>query len=183
MRESQRLFLQVLMSKQFLSEKETKDIYKKACAEFGGTINMAFYTNTFPHGNRYISRNNPLGVFLFLDDSPPENFAGFLEAINKNLGAFDMEIRRGVSEDDGTVYFGLVSTGFIPCSRCIQANENIQPIRIEFHRPSHPLVSTSLTPPIHCSCSKSLSEVNKNAICSFNISIIETSSCRTCMQR
>ncbi|KAK2562242.1 Non-structural maintenance of chromosomes element 1-like protein [Acropora cervicornis] len=69
MRQSQRLFLQTLMSKQFLSEKETKDVYKKACAEFG-------------------------------DDSPPENFAGFLDAINKNLRAFDMEIRRGVSEDD-----------------------------------------------------------------------------------
>lgn len=68
-----------LMSKQFLSEKETKDVYKKACAEFG-------------------------------DDSPPENFAGFLDAINKNLRAFDMEIRRGVSEDDGNIHFGLVNT-------------------------------------------------------------------------
>lgn len=112
MRQSQRLFLQTLMSKQFLSEKETKDVYKKACAEFGGTINMAFGTNTFPPFYWHISLNNPLDVFLFLDDSPPENFAGFLDAINKNLRAFDMEIRRGVSEDDGNIHFGLVRTSF-----------------------------------------------------------------------
>ena len=100
------------MSKQFLSEKETKDVYKKACAEFGGTINMGFGTNTFPPFYCHISLNNPLDVFLFLDDSPPENFAGFLDAINKNLRAFDMEIRRGVSEDDGNIHFGLVRTSF-----------------------------------------------------------------------
>ncbi|CAH3015839.1 unnamed protein product [Porites evermanni] len=35
MRESQRLFLRSLMSKQFLSEKETRNIYRKACNAFG----------------------------------------------------------------------------------------------------------------------------------------------------
>ena len=46
--------------------------------------------------------------FEFPDDSPPENFAKFLDAINKSLGPLDMEIRRGISEDDGAVYYGLV---------------------------------------------------------------------------
>ena len=36
MRDSQRLFLRSLMSKQFLSEKETKTLYQKACGVFGG---------------------------------------------------------------------------------------------------------------------------------------------------
>ena len=45
----------------------------------------------------------------FSDDSPPENFTNFLDAINKSLGPLDMEIRRGISEDDGTVHYGLVS--------------------------------------------------------------------------
>jgi len=36
MRDSQRLFLRSLMSKQFLSEKETKNVYQKACSAFGG---------------------------------------------------------------------------------------------------------------------------------------------------
>lgn len=36
MRESQRLFLRSLMSKQFLSEKETRNMYRKACNAFGG---------------------------------------------------------------------------------------------------------------------------------------------------
>lgn len=35
MRESQRLFLRSLMSKQFLSEKETRNMYRKACNAFG----------------------------------------------------------------------------------------------------------------------------------------------------
>ena len=36
MRDSQRLFLRSLMFKQFLSEKETKTLYQKACGVFGG---------------------------------------------------------------------------------------------------------------------------------------------------
>ena len=36
MRDSQRLFLRSLMSKQFLSEKETKTLYQKACGVYGG---------------------------------------------------------------------------------------------------------------------------------------------------
>lgn len=79
MRESQHLFLQTFMSKQFLTDKETIDIYNKACTAFG-------------------------------DDSPAENFANFLDVINKSVGPFDMEIRRGISEDDGVVHFGLVNT-------------------------------------------------------------------------
>lgn len=78
MRESQRLFLRSLMSKQFLSEKETRNIYQKACSAFG-------------------------------DESPPENFGNFLDAINKNLRTLDMEIRHGISEDDGAVHYGLVN--------------------------------------------------------------------------
>ena len=73
---------------------------------------MAFGTKTLPPFYWHISLNNPLDFFLFLDDSPPENFADFLDAINKNLRAFDMEIRRGVSEDDGNIHFGLVRTSF-----------------------------------------------------------------------
>ncbi|KAJ7373855.1 Non-structural maintenance of chromosomes element 1 [Desmophyllum pertusum] len=63
MRDSQRLFLRSLMSKQFLSEKETKAVYQKACGVFG-------------------------------DESPPENFNTFVEAINKNIKPLFLEIRR-----------------------------------------------------------------------------------------
>lgn len=45
---------------------------------------------------------------LILDESPPENFEAFLETVNKNLKPFYMEIRRGISEEDGAVHYGLV---------------------------------------------------------------------------
>ncbi|XP_020613730.1 non-structural maintenance of chromosomes element 1 homolog [Orbicella faveolata] len=79
MRDSHRLFLRSLMSKQFLSEKETKALYQKACRVFG-------------------------------DDSSPENFETFLETVNRNLKPLYMEIRRGVSEEDGSNNYGLVNT-------------------------------------------------------------------------
>lgn len=67
------------MSKQFLSEKETKTLYQKSYSAFG-------------------------------DESLPEEFEAFLATVNKNLKPFFMEIRRGVSEEDGAVHFGLVNT-------------------------------------------------------------------------
>lgn len=42
------------------------------------------------------------------DESPPENFTNFLDGINKSLRPLDMEIRHGISEDDGAVHYGLV---------------------------------------------------------------------------
>ncbi|KAL9980855.1 hypothetical protein ACROYT_G009494 [Oculina patagonica] len=79
MRDSQRLFLRSLMSKQFLSENETKTLYQKACGVYG-------------------------------DESPPEDFDTFLETVNKNLRSLFMEIRHGISEEDGSKNYGLVNT-------------------------------------------------------------------------
>ena len=45
MRESQHLFLQTFMSKQFLTDKETIDIYNKACTAFGGTKTLSRQTH------------------------------------------------------------------------------------------------------------------------------------------
>ena len=47
---------------------------------------------------------------FFSDDSAPENFVNFVEAVNKNLRSLDMEIRQGISEDSGAVHYGLVRT-------------------------------------------------------------------------
>ena len=46
MRDSHRLFLKSLMSKQFLSEKETKTLYQKSYSAFGGKkkVSVAFPT-------------------------------------------------------------------------------------------------------------------------------------------
>lgn len=51
-----------------------------------------------------------LSVFLNIisDDSPPENFETFLETVNKNLRPLYMEIRHGISEEDGSKNYGLV---------------------------------------------------------------------------
>lgn len=67
------------MSKQFLSETETKTLCLKCCSASE-------------------------------DESLAEDFEAFLETVNKNLKLFFMEIRRGVSEEDGAVHFGLVNT-------------------------------------------------------------------------
>ena len=45
---------------------------------------------------------------IISDDSSPENFETFLETVNKNLKPLYMEIRRGVSEEDGSNNYGLV---------------------------------------------------------------------------
>jgi len=45
MRDSHRLFLRSLMSKQFLSEKETKALYQKACRVFGGKSKRLYVTS------------------------------------------------------------------------------------------------------------------------------------------
>ena len=45
---------------------------------------------------------------MISDGSLPEDFEAFLATVNKNLKPFFMEIRRGVSEEDGAVHFGLV---------------------------------------------------------------------------
>lgn len=117
MRDSQRLFLRSLMSKQFLSEKETKAVYQKACGVFGGKLKPFLYAlSNFPNPgfqNMMTARQLSLSGFLnfvdiISDESPPENFNTFVEAINKNIKPLFLEIRRGISEEDGTVHFGLV---------------------------------------------------------------------------
>ena len=54
---------------------------------------------------------------IISDDGSPENFETFLETVNKNLKPLYMEIRHGVSEEDGSRNYGLVwkiwSAGFI----------------------------------------------------------------------
>lgn len=66
---------------------------------------------TFCQHNQPLAQSFRFFTFVseFTDDSPPENFANFLDAINKSLRPLDMEIRRGISEDDGSVHYGLVS--------------------------------------------------------------------------
>lgn len=45
---------------------------------------------------------------MISDDGSPENFETFLETVNKNLKPLYMEIRHGVSEEDGSRNYGLV---------------------------------------------------------------------------
>ena len=52
--------------------------------------------------------NQACFVNIISDDSSPENFEAFLETVNRNLKPLYMEIRRGVSEEDGSSNYGLV---------------------------------------------------------------------------
>lgn len=45
---------------------------------------------------------------LISDECAPENFDTFLETVNKNLRSLFMEIRHGISEEDGSKNYGLV---------------------------------------------------------------------------
>lgn len=95
------------MSKQFLSEKETKTLYQKACGVFGGEskrLKKATIVRAQTWKLMIID-----GVFnIISDDNSPENFETFLETVNRNLKPLYMEIRRGVSEEDGSNNYGLV---------------------------------------------------------------------------
>jgi len=97
------------MSKQFLSEKETKNLYQKACRVIGGESKRLCSECVEPSLTNLVACDNrACFVNIISDDSSPENFDAFLETVNKNLKPLYMKIRRGVSEEDGSSNYGLV---------------------------------------------------------------------------
>ena len=44
-----------------------------------------------------------------------EDFSSFVATVNKGLRSLFLEVRRGISEDDGALYYGLVSAAIYKC--------------------------------------------------------------------
>ena len=84
------------------------------CSEVSERALRTLQSRTCAHQVRrcdlQLAEFNVLKIFFyqFSDESPPENFDTFLETVNKNLRPLFMEIRHGISEEDGSKNYGLV---------------------------------------------------------------------------
>ncbi|XP_050400332.1 non-structural maintenance of chromosomes element 1 homolog [Patella vulgata] len=85
LRDSHRLFLQSFMSRSVLDAKEVKTLYKSCCEKFN---------------EEYITQ----------EDERRLQLAEFVIVINNSIKPFHMEIKKGLSEDNGTNCYCLVST-------------------------------------------------------------------------
>lgn len=85
MRDSHRLFLQSFMSRGLLDAKEVKLLYKVVCDKFQEPIPIK-------------------------EDDRKQQLPEFVRTINQNIRIFHMEIKKGVSEDEGVSYYCLVCT-------------------------------------------------------------------------
>ena len=56
----------------------------------------------------YITYSSKDDWLFFTGNSDPENFQRCVNTINNSLQPLFLEIRQGVSEDDGKKYYGLV---------------------------------------------------------------------------
>ncbi|KAL3869497.1 hypothetical protein ACJMK2_042171 [Sinanodonta woodiana] len=84
MTDSHRLFLQAFMSRGILDAKEVKSLFRTSCEKF----------KTFIADNEEERRHQ---------------LTEFVITINNNIKPFHMEIKKGVSEEDGSNYYGLVN--------------------------------------------------------------------------
>lgn len=85
MRDSHRLFLQSFMSRGILDAKEVRQLYRTCCLKYN---------------DQYSDREDDQKVQLL----------EFVRTINRNIQPFHMEIKKGVSEEDGKSFYCLVCT-------------------------------------------------------------------------
>lgn len=85
MNDGHRLFLQSFMSRGILNAKEVKQLFKICCLKY-----------KIPHPENEREAQAPL--------------LEFVRTINNHIEPFHMQIRKGVSEDDGSSSYGLVCT-------------------------------------------------------------------------
>ncbi|KAL5017578.1 hypothetical protein ScPMuIL_007167 [Solemya velum] len=83
-RRSHQMFIQCFMSRGFLDAKEVKHLYKSCCETFGD-------------------------AYLADEEERRKLLLEFVLTINNNLRQFHMEIKKGVSEEDGSNFYGLVN--------------------------------------------------------------------------
>ncbi|XP_046863797.1 non-structural maintenance of chromosomes element 1 homolog [Xenia sp. Carnegie-2017] len=105
MQDIHRLFLQCLISTPFMSEAETKASYSR-CVQL------------FNEGE--VEGNFDL-----------EGFENCIRSINSGVRSLFLEVRKGVSEDDGTYYYGLVNNSEDQIARLAT---NYSPHDIDFFR-------------------------------------------------
>lgn len=88
-----RMFLQVMMSRRVLSDREIRQVYSKL--EPGGRTTL------------HVTKNYALcKPFLSVVDT---NLTSFLSVINKSLEPLSMSVVKGKEEDTGHTYYALVS--------------------------------------------------------------------------
>ncbi|XP_061167878.1 non-structural maintenance of chromosomes element 1 homolog [Saccostrea echinata] len=80
-----RLFLQSFMSRGILNAKEVKQLFKICCLKYN-----------LPYPENEKEAQGPL--------------LEFVRTVNHHIGPLHMQIRKGISEDDGTSSYGLVCT-------------------------------------------------------------------------
>ena len=93
-----RMFLQVMMSRRVLSDREIRQVYSKL--EPGG--------RTILHVTENYTLCKP---FLSVVDT---NLTSFLSVINKSLEPLSMSVVKGKEEDTGHTYYALVSHRCMP---------------------------------------------------------------------
>ncbi|XP_041358755.1 non-structural maintenance of chromosomes element 1 homolog [Gigantopelta aegis] len=106
MRPSHQMFLQTFMSRGILDAKEVKLMYKQCCEQF-----QEHYSDNEEERRRVL--------------------AEFVRTINSNLHPLHMEIKKGVNEDDGSNYYGLVS---ISESQITKLASDYTPNELEFFK-------------------------------------------------
>ncbi|XP_071119039.1 non-structural maintenance of chromosomes element 1 homolog [Haliotis cracherodii] len=84
MNDCHRMFLQKFMSQSLLNAKEVKQLFKQCCDKYSVSI----------------SEDDP--------DAKKRLFE-FVRIINANIHQFHMEIKKAISEDDGSNHYGLVN--------------------------------------------------------------------------
>lgn len=99
MEDCHRVFVQMMMAKQLVTEDEAAQAMDNILEKLSGWY-LAVIT----------SRNNVTSeVYLQCIVRPPRGgLTGFLNVINSNLRTVSMEIGKGASEDDGTIYYAFV---------------------------------------------------------------------------
>lgn len=85
MRDSHKLFLQSFMSRGLLDAKEVRQLYRTCCLKFNDQ-------------------------FAEKEEDQKQHLLEFVRTINRNIQPFHMEIKKGVSEDEGKSFYCLVCT-------------------------------------------------------------------------
>ena len=85
MRDSHKLFLQSFMSRGLLDAKEVRQLYKTCCLKFN---------------DHYAEK----------EEDQKQHLLEFVRTINRNIQPFHMEIKKGVSEEEGKSFYCLVCT-------------------------------------------------------------------------
>lgn len=84
MKDSHRMFIQSFMSKGILNATDVRSLYRKCCEQYNDIANS--------------------------QEDERKRLQEFVMLINNNIRQFEMEIKKGVSETDGSSFYGMVNT-------------------------------------------------------------------------